>query len=142
MKEKIYKYTVTTFVIINIITLYLFYDYFTEKPMMLHGLGLFFNFIRLIIFSLGFGTILLFVRFILHIKKKKNYLKTNFFYVFSAIFSFNIFVNWIICIFLELFPLKTELALIVLGLFVTSVFMLFDIYKNNFKTNKKIENVY
>lgn len=141
MKEKIYKYSVITFVIINITTLYLFYDYFTEKPMMFHGLGLFFNFIRLIIFSLGFGTILLFVRLILHIKKKKNYLKTNFFYVFSAIFSFNIFVNWLICIFLKLFPLKTELALIVLGLFVTSVFMLFDIYKNNFKTNKNMENV-
>lgn len=141
MKEKIYKYSLITFVIINFITLYLFYDYFTEKSMMFHGLGLLFNFIRLIIFSLGFSIILLFIRLILHIKKKKNYLKTNFFYVFSAIFSFNIFINWLISIFLELIPLKTELALIVLGLFSTSVFMLFDIYKNNFKTNKNIANV-
>jgi hypothetical protein len=136
MKEKIYKYSVITFVIINFITLYLFYDYFTEKPMMFHGLGLFFNFIRLIILSLGFGIVLLLLRFYFHIRKKKNYLKSNFFYVFSSIFSFNLFINWVICVSMDLIPLKTELALIVLGLITVSIFMLYDIYRNNFqKTN-------
>ena len=102
MKEKIYNYSVITFVIINFITLYLFYDYFTEKPMMFHGLGLFFNFIRLIILSLGLGIVLLLLRFYFHIRKKKNYLKSNFFYVFSAIFSFNLFINWVICVSMDL----------------------------------------
>jgi hypothetical protein len=141
MKEKIYKYSVISFVISNLITLYLFYDYFAEKPMMFHGLGLLLNFIRLIIFSFGFGVILLSFRLFSHIKKKKNYFKTNFFYVFSAIFSFNIFVNYLICIFLELFVLKTELIFIVFGLFVTSIFMIFDICRNNFKGNKNNANV-
>ena len=138
MKEKIYKYSLITFVIINIITLYLFYDYFTEKQSIFHGIGIFFNFIRLIIFSLGLSLILLLVRFYFFIKEKKNYLKTNFFYVFSAIFSFNVFLNWVICICLDLFPLKTELTLIVLGLFSVSIFMLYDIYKYNF--SEKILN--
>lgn len=132
MKEKIYKYSVITFVIINFITLYLFYDYFTEKPNMFHGMGLFFNFIRLIILSLGLGIILLLLRLFFHLRKKKNHLKTNFLYVFSGIFSFNIFINWVISIFMELFPLKTELTLIVLGLLIVSIFMLYDIYRNNF----------
>ena len=136
MKEKIYNYSVITFVIINFITLYLFYDYFTEKPMMFHGLGLFFNFIRLIILSLGLGIVLLLLRFYFHIRKKKNYLKSNFFYVFSAIFSFNLFINWVICVSMNLIPFKIELSLIALGLIVASIFMLYDIYRNNFqKTN-------
>lgn len=138
MKEKIYKYSVITFVIINFITLYLFYDYFTEKSMMFHGLGLFFNYIRLIMLSLGFGIVLLFLRFYFHIRKKKNYLKSNFFYVFSAIFSFNLFINWVICVSMDLIPFKIEFSLIVLGLIMASIFMLYDIFKNNFQNNNNL----
>jgi hypothetical protein len=105
------------------------------------GLGLFFDFISLIFFSLGLGIILLVIRFYLYFRKKKNYLKTNFFYVFTAIFSLNTLINCIICACLGLLALKMELVLIVLGLSFISVFMLFDIYKNNFKESKHTMNV-
>ena len=59
MKEKIYKYSFITFVIINLITLYLFYDYFTEKPMLFSGLGIIINFCRLLAFGTGLGFILI-----------------------------------------------------------------------------------
>lgn len=88
MKEKIYKYSVITFLIINLITLYLFYDYLIEKPTMFYGIWLLINFLHLIVLSLGLGIILLLLRLFFHLSKKKNYLKTNFFYVFSGIFSF------------------------------------------------------
>lgn len=136
MKEKIYKYSVITFVIINFITLYLFYDYFTEKPAMFHGLGLFFNFVRLIIISLGLGIILLLLRLYFYLRKKKNYLKTNFFYIFSAIFSFNLFINWVICLVMNLISFDTGFTLFILGIISTSIFMFYDIYQNNFKESK------
>jgi hypothetical protein len=136
MKEKIYKYSTITFVIINFITLYLFYDYFTEKPAMFRGLGILFNFFRLIIFSVGLSAILLLIRLFFHFKKKKNYLKTNFFYIFSAIFGINILFNWLICIYMELIRFDSLLNLIILVLFLISIVMLIDIYKSNFKTQE------
>lgn len=140
MKEKIYKYSVITFIVINFITLYLFYDYFMEKPSMFQGIGIFFNFLRLILLSFGMGIILLLLRLYFYLKKKnkKNYLKTNFFYVFTAIFSFNLFINWVVCVSLQLIQFDTELALIVLGLLMVSIFMLYDIYRNNFQETNSV----
>lgn len=132
MKEKIYKYSVITFLMINLIILYLFYDYLIEKPMILYGIGLLVNFLRLMFLSLGLGIILLLLRLFFHLSKNKNYLKTNFFYVFSGIFSFYILINLLICIYMELLPFNTENVLIALVLMIISVFMLYDIYKNNF----------
>ena len=71
-KEKIYKYSMITFVIINFVTLYFLYDYLTEKTGMFQGLGLFFDFVRLIIFSVGLGIFLLICRFYFYIRKKTN----------------------------------------------------------------------
>ena len=138
MKEKIYKYSVITFIVINFITLYLFYDYFTEKPFIFQGLGIFFNFLRLILLSFGMAIFLLSLRLYFYLKEKKNYLKTNFFYVFSAIFGFNLFLNWVICVSLQLIQFDTELALIVLGLLIFSIFMLYDIFRNNFQETNSL----
>ncbi|PZX91837.1 hypothetical protein DOS84_18780 [Flavobacterium aquariorum] len=138
MREKIYKYSVISFVIINFITLYLFYDFLTEKPAMLHGIGLFFDFGGLIFISLGLGIFMLLIRFYLYYRKKKNHLKTNFLYVFSLIFSLNILINCTICVYLGLLPLKMELAIIIAVISTISIFMLTDIYKNNFKENRII----
>ncbi|MBE9577571.1 hypothetical protein IM755_12710 [Flavobacterium aquaticum] len=136
MKEKIYKYSAFSFVIINFITLYLFYDYFTEKPLMFHGLGIIINFFRLIVFSVGLGLILLLARIFFHLKKRKNYLQTNFLYVFSAIFGINLLINWVICIFMELIRFDFMLNLIILALFLISVIISIDIFKSNFKSLK------
>jgi hypothetical protein len=134
MKEKIYKYAVISFVIINFITLYLFYDYLTEKPTMFQGFGILINFFRLIIFSVALGVILLLIRLFLHIKKSKKQLKTNFFYVFSAIFGMNLFINWLICICMELIKFDFALNLIILALFLISIVISIDIFKSNFKS--------
>lgn len=133
MKEKIYKYSVIALVIINFITLYLFYDYLTEEPSMFQGLGLYINFIRIIFTSIGLGIFLLIIRFYLYLTKKKNYLKTNFFYVFTAIFNAYTLLNSLLCVFLDLLHFQIEFILFTIGLFLISVFMIFDIYKNNFR---------
>lgn len=132
MKTKIYKYSVISFVIINFITLYLFYDYFTEKPAMFHGFGILMNFFGLIMFSVGLGAILLLIRLFFYIKKRKNHLKTNFLYVFSAIFGINLFINWLICICMELIEFDAVLNLIILALFIISSVISIDIFRLNF----------
>lgn len=132
MKEKIYKYSLVTFVIINFITLYFLYDYLTENTGMFQGLGLFFDFVRLIGFSVGLGIFLLIFRFYFYIRKKTNYLKTNFIYVFTAFFCLNTFINLIICFSLGLLAFKIEGLLTAIILLIISIFMIFDIYKNNF----------
>ena len=124
MKEKIYKYSVITFVIINFITLYFFYDYLTEKTGMFQGLGLFFDFARLIVFSVGLGIFLLMCRFYFYIRKKTNYLKTNFIYVFTAFFCLNTLINLIVCFFLGLLAFRIEGLLIAITLLIISIFML------------------
>jgi hypothetical protein len=136
MKEKIYKYTAITFVIINIITLYFLYDFLTAERGMFQGLGLFFDFARLIFFSVGLGIIILICRLYFYIKKKKNYLKTNFIYVFTAFFCLNTLINLLICFSLGLLAFKIEGLLTALILLIISIFMLFDIYRNNFIKSK------
>lgn len=133
MKSKIYKFSAITFIIINFINLYFFYDYFTEKPVFLHGFNLLINFFELTLISLGVSIIILLIRLFCYIKKKDNYFKTNFLYVFLALFSFNILLNWLICFSLKIIDFKSELTFVFLGLFFISTFMLIDIYRNNFK---------
>jgi hypothetical protein len=132
MKEKIYKYSVITFVIINFITLYLFYDYLTAKTGMFKSLGLLFDFASLIVFSVGLGIFLLMCRFYFYIRKKTNYLKTNFIYVFTAFFCLNTLINLVVCFSLGLLAFKIEGLLIAITLLIISIFMIYDIYKNNF----------
>jgi hypothetical protein len=132
MKEQIYKYSLITFVIINSITLYFFYDYLTEKTGMFQGLGLFFDFVSLIEIAFVFGIFLLICRFYFYIRKKPNYLKTNFIYVFTAFFCLNTFINLVICFYLGLLAFKIEGFLTSIILLIISIFMIFDIYKNNF----------
>lgn len=49
-----------------------------------------------------------------------------------AYLVFYILINLLICIYMELLPFNTENVLIALVLMIISVFMLYDIYKNNF----------
>ena len=137
MKEKVYKYAFITFVIINLITLYLFYDYFTEKPMLFSGLGIIINFCRLLGFGTGLGFILIVLRIIYHKRKNKNPFKTNFLYIFSGLFGMNLILNWVVSVCMGLIRLDSVLNLIVVALFIISNFIIIDIYKSNFKNNAK-----
>ena len=135
MKEKVYKYSFIALVIINLITLYLFYDYFTEKPMLFSGLGIIINFSRLLSFGTGIGFILIVLRIFYHKRKNKNPFKTNFLYIFSGLFGMNLILNWVVSICMGLIRLDSVLNLIVVALFIISNFIIIDIYKSNFKNN-------
>ena len=135
MKEKIYKFAFITFVLINLITLYLFYDYFTEKPMLFRGLGIIINFCRLLAFGTGLGFILIVLRIFYQKQKNRNPFKTNFIYIFSGLFGINLILNWVISICMGLIRFDSVLNQIVVALFIISNFILIDIYKSNFKNN-------
>ena len=92
------------------------------------------NFLGLLFISVGLGFVLLLVRLFFHIKKRKNPLRTNFLYVFSAVFGIDLFINWLICIGLGLIQLDPTLDLIALALLSISITISIDIFKSNFKT--------
>ncbi len=96
---------------------------------MFHGLGVFYNFISLLLYSFFLALVLLLVRLYFHFKKIKNLFKTNFVYVFSAIIGVCLFLNSEICVVLNLISIETEMTVLVIGLFLISLFMLLDIYK-------------
>lgn len=133
MKEKILLNSVISFILLNIWTLYLFFNYYIEKEMLFPILGLFFNFGFSMMVAVGFGCILLIIRFILFLKKKDNSLKTNFFYILCGIFNFNFFIIWLICMTLKIIEIGNGmLAGFAIGSLLISTFIIFDIYKSSF----------
>jgi hypothetical protein len=138
MKEKILTYAVISFVLVNIWTLYLFFDYFTEKDQIMHSLGLFLNFIYSAVAAVVLGGLLLLIRLAVHFKKKANPLQANFFYVFCGIFNLNIFIIWLISMSLQLLELGSgRLEVCAFASLLIAILILSDIYKYNFKGNTK-----
>lgn len=134
MKVKILSYSLISFVLLNVWTLYLFFDYFTEKEQMFHGLGLFFNFVYSIICAVGLGSVLLIIRLIVFLKNKSNPLKSNFIYILCGIFNLNIFIIWLTCIVLKVLEISDGmLASFAIGSLLISSFIISDIYKSSFK---------
>ena len=136
MKVKVLSYSVISFILINIWTLYLFFDYFTEKEQMFHGLGLFFNFVYSIMYAVGLGCVLLILRLIMFLKNKSNPLKSNFIYILCGIFNLNIFIIWLICLVLKILEISNGmLESYAIGSLLISSFIISDIYKSCFKIN-------
>ncbi|MBE9576741.1 hypothetical protein [Flavobacterium proteolyticum] len=134
MKVKVLTYSIISFVLQNIWTLYLFFDYFTEKEQMFHGLGLFFNFVHSMIYAVGLGCFLLVLRLVMFLKNKSNPLKSNFIYILCGIFNLNIFIVWLICIILKILEIGNGmLASFAFGSLLISGFIISDIYKSCFK---------
>lgn len=138
MKEKILTYVAFSFIIINIWTLYLFFDYFTEKDQIMHSLGLFLNFIYSAVGAVVLGGILLLIRLAVHFKKKENPFQANFFYVFCGIFNLNIFIIWIISLSLQIIEIGSgRLEVCAFASLLIAILILSDIYKYNFKVDGK-----
>jgi hypothetical protein len=133
MREKIYKYSTLSLILINFWTLYLFFDYFTER----NGWGelvLLAEFVYSAIFAIGFGCFLLIIRLFFHLKNKTNPLKTNFFYILCGIFNLNIFIIWSICIALKILEFyKADIAIYLISPLLISCFIIIDVYKSNFR---------
>ena len=134
MKEKILTYAVISFVLVNIWTLYLFFDYFTEKDQIMHGLGLFLNFIYSAVAAVVLGGLLLLVRLAVHFKRKENPLQANLLYVFCGIFNLNIFIIWSICISVKILEFGSgRLEVCAFCSLLLSIIILTDIYKSGFR---------
>jgi uncharacterized membrane protein len=130
-----YKFIIFSFILINIWTLYGFFDYFTDKDLIFHGLGLFIFYIYSIFSCLIFGAILILLRILYFKKEQKNKLRTNFFYLFTGIFNTYIFIVWLVCLSLKILPIDDPIIFYLLGNLVISIFILLDIYyKKNLKT--------
>lgn len=134
MKEKILTNALISFILLNVWSLYLFFDYFTEKDQIQHGLGLFLNFIYSVMIAVGLGGFLLLIRLFFHFQKKANPLKTNFFYIFCGIFNLNIFIIWLICMSLNILELGSgRLEVFAFCSLLIAIIIFLDLYKTNFK---------
>ena len=128
-----YKFTTLTFILINIWTLYGFFDYFSDKDL----LGLFLFYVYSIFSCLILGVSLILLRILYFKKERKNKVRTNFFYIFTGIFNAYIFIVWFVCIFLKIFSLDQPLTFYLLGNLVISICILLDIY---YKKDLKMAN--
>ena len=134
-----YKFTTLSFILINIWTLYGFFDYFSDKDL----LGLFLFYVYSIFSCLILGVSLILLRILYFKKERKNKVRTNFFYIFTGIFNAYIFIVWLVCLFLKIFSLDQPLTFYILGNLVISLFILLDIYhiKNLKTTNHVVEKI-
>ncbi|MCF6132514.1 hypothetical protein [Flavobacterium wongokense] len=139
MKEKILIHAVISFVILNIWTLYLFFDYYSEKDGIMHGLGLFLNFIYSVLFGVVLGGILLLIRLAFHFQKKSNPLQTNFLYLLCAMFNFNVFIIWLTSMSLHMIEVGSgRLEIFAFCSLLLSIIIFSDIYLHTFRTKNKI----
>ncbi len=138
LKEKILSYAVISFVLLNCWSLYLFFDYFTEKDEIMHSLGLFLNFVYTAVAAVGLGVLLLGIRLIYHAQNKANPLRSNFFYILCGIFNLNIFVIWLISLSLNILEIGSgRLEVCAFCSLLIAVLILSDVYRSGFSTGNK-----
>ena len=136
MNQKLYKYCLLSFILINFWTLYGFFDYYIEMQepaSWFRGLGLGVFYLFSLFAALGFGAILLLVRLTFYFIARKNILKSNFLYILSALFNLNLILISIISISLEILRLDIDFISYLLGLLVSTTIIIFDVYSSNFK---------
>ncbi|MFN3755155.1 hypothetical protein [Flavobacterium sp.] len=135
MKQKILTYAVISFAIINVWTLYMFFDYFIEKDQIMHSLGLFLNFVYTAVAAVVHGSILVLIRLGFYSQKKANPLQANFLYVLSGLFNLNIFIIWAVSLSLNILELGSgRLQITAIASLLLGIVILLDIYKSNFKS--------
>jgi hypothetical protein len=133
MKEEIYKYLLFSLLLINFWTLYGFFDFYLEPSGIFHGFGLMIFYFNSLFISLGIGVFLLVLRLVICLLKKKNFLKTNFFYILAGTFNVNLCLISFISICLEILKLDIDFIPYLVVLILTSIIFVIDIYKSNFK---------
>ncbi len=137
MKEKILTNAVISFVVLNMWTLYLFFDYFTEKDQIMHSLGLFLNFIYTVIAAVSVGGILLSIRLVHHFQQKPNVMPANFLYMLCAMFNFNIFVVWANSMLLGILEEGNgRLMILAIASLLISLSIFIDIYRSGFRAQR------
>jgi len=134
MREKILTNVVVSFIMLNIWTLYLFFDFFMEKDGIMHSLGLFLNFIYTVIGAVTIGGILLLTRLVFHFQKKPNPLRGSFWYILCGMFNFNIFIIWSASMVLKILEVGSgRLEVFAVVSLLISILIFGDVYKSGFR---------
>lgn len=139
MNEQHLKHTTLSFILINIWTLYNFFDFYSSLKYSMSELTLYFNFIDGFFGAIGIGIFLILLRVSFFRKKNKFKLKNNFFYVFAGIFNLNIFIIWVISIFMKIIDIDLGATYFILLNLLISIFILVDIYI--FKEKVETKNI-
>jgi hypothetical protein len=138
MNRQHFIFTTLSLVLINIWTLYSFFDYFNSTQKYSTGsMTLFFNFISSTIIVAGIGMLLVFTRIILYKNRLRFRLKNNFLYIFTGLFNLNISIIWTISLTMGFLKFELEGLQFMLGNFFATIFILIDIYA--MKPKNKIE---
>ena len=136
MTKNDFKYATISLLLINIWTLYGFFDYYLDTGIF-KGLGLFSFFTYSLFFATVIGVVLLLPRILYFKKDKKNKIINNFFYVFAAIFNLNIFIIWLTAIILKMLHLWDNTIFYAITELFISTLIFIDIYK--FRKTNNIE---
>jgi hypothetical protein len=128
MTKNDFKYAAISLLLINIWTLYGFFDYYTGTGWF-PGLTLFTYFINSLVFATAIGVVLLLSRTLYFKKNIKNKIINNFFYVFAGIFNLNIFIIWIIAITLKMLHLYDNTIFYAISNLIISILIFIDIYR-------------
>ena len=128
MTKNDFKHAAISLLLINIWTLYGFFDYYTDTGMF-SGLTLLAYFTESLVFATVIGIILLLIRFLYFKKDKKYKIINNFFYVFAAIFNLNIFIIWLTAIILKMLHLWDNTIYYAIPELFISILIFIDIYK-------------
>jgi len=131
MKEKLYRNTILSFVLINIWTLYSFFNFLKGKDGLFgREWDLFIYFGWSLIIGCGAGTILIILRSIIG-KSNKSKIQNNFIYVFAGLFNLNLFTIWLITLILKLINIDWGyIYLFAIFCAIISSYILLDVYKS------------
>lgn len=128
MTKNDFKFAAISLLLINIWTLYGFFDYYTDTEMFA-GLVLlaYFGYSLFIASVLGF--VLLLSRFFYFKKNKKYKIINHFFYVFAGIFNLNLFIIWTTSIILKVLNLYDNTIFYAISSLLISIVIFIDIYR-------------
>ena len=132
MKIQLYKNIALSFIVINIWTLYSFFDYYNSvvnEQYNMSSMTLAFNFIDSVCVAIAVGILSIILRLTIFRKQKQDMLKNNFFYILVGFFNLNLLTIWIISLCMGFLPLKTSALWYMLGISPIAIFILFDVLK-------------
>jgi uncharacterized membrane protein len=142
MKEHLFKNAAFSFLIINVWTTFLFFNYLLEKPGLFYGFGTLCLYLYSMFFGILVGTVLLLLRITIFRKVKSGKLKGNFFYLFAGIFNLNLFITWLILVLLKIIEVdQGEILEVIICNCIISLLILTDIFifKRILKLEKNME---
>lgn len=131
MKTKLYKNIALSFIVINIWTLYNFFDYYNDlihDQWGLSGMTLFFNYFESVFAAICVGVLAVILRLTYFRKQKQTLFKNNLLYVLTGLFNFNLLIIWCIAIIMDFLPFKSEALYLIIGILFISVFILYDLF--------------